>query len=245
MSNQNLIDRMFAAGAHFGFKKSRRHPSMKPYLFGSKEGTDIFDLEHSVALLESAKEALKTAGMEGKTVLFVGTKEEVSKQVREQAEKISTPYVTNRWVGGMLTNWSEVKKRLGRLSDLVSQGESGELERKYTKKERVVITRELNKLMHNFGGIRTLERLPDMLVIIDPRHDKLAVAEAREKNIPIVAVMSSDNDAKSADYPVVQNDTLRASVDIALTELAQAYAEGKAAFVPKPTSLNNRRRITR
>jgi len=236
---------MFAAGAHFGFKKSRRHPSMKPYLFGSKEGTDIFDLEHSVALLESAKEALKTAGMEGKTVLFVGTKEEVSKQVREQAEKISTPYVTNRWVGGMLTNWSEVKKRLGRLSDLVSQGESGELERKYTKKERVVITRELNKLMHNFGGIRTLERLPDMLVIIDPRHDKLAVAEAREKNIPIVAVMSSDNDAKSADYPVVQNDTLRASVDIALTELAQAYAEGKAAFVPKPTSLNNRRRITR
>jgi len=236
---------MFAAGAHFGFKKSRRHPSMKPYLFGSKEGTDIFDLERSAALLESAKETLKAAGAEGKTVLFVGTKEEISKQVREQAEKIGTPFVTNRWVGGMLTNWSEVKKRLGRLADLVAQGESGELERKYTKKERVVITRELNKLMHNFGGIRTLEKLPDMLLIVDPRHDKLAVAEAREKNIPIVAVMSSDNDVKAADYPVVQNDTLRASVDIALTELAAAYAEGKAAFVPKPTSQNNRRRITR
>jgi len=245
MPNQNLIDRMFAAGAHFGFKKSRRHPSMKPYLFGSKEGTDIFDLERSAALLESAKETLKAAGAEGKTVLFVGTKEEISKQVREQAEKIGTPFVTNRWVGGMLTNWSEVKKRLGRLADLVAQGESGELERKYTKKERVVITRELNKLMHNFGGIRTLEKLPDMLLIVDPRHDKLAVAEAREKNIPIVAVMSSDNDVKAADYPVVQNDTLRASVDIALTELAAAYAEGKAAFVPKPTSQNNRRRITR
>ena len=236
---------MFAAGAHFGFKKSRRHPSMKPYLFGSKEGTDIFDLERSAALLESAKETLKAAGAEGKTVLFVGTKEEISKQVREQAEKIGTPFVTNRWVGGMLTNWSEVKKRLGRLADLVAQGESGELERKYTKKERVIITRELNKLMHNFGGIRTLEKLPDMLLIVDPRHDKLAVAEAREKNIPIVAVMSSDNDVKAADYPVVQNDTLRASVDIALTELAAAYAEGKAAFVPKPTSQNNRRRITR
>ncbi|OGG86101.1 30S ribosomal protein S2 [Candidatus Kaiserbacteria bacterium RIFOXYB1_FULL_46_14] len=245
MTNQNLIDRLFAAGAHFGFKKSRRHPSMKPYLFGTKDGTDVIDLERSIALLEEAKAAIKTAGMDGKTVLFVGTKDEIAKQVREQAEKIGVPFVTNRWVGGMLTNWTEIRKRLGRLADLIAQGESGELERKYTKKERVIITRELNKLMHNFGGIRTLEKLPDMMLIVDPRHDHLAVAEAREKNIPVIAIMSSDNNIKSADYPVVQNDTLRASVDIALSELAQAYAEGKASFVPKPTSLNNRRRITR
>lgn len=245
MSNQNLIDRMFAVGAHFGFKKSRRHPSMKPYIFGSKDGTDIFDLEKSAALLESAKEVLKKAGLEGKNVLFVGTKEEVSKMVREQAEKAGAPFVTNRWVGGMLTNWGEIKKRLNRLADLIAQGESGELERKYTKKERVVINRELDKLMHNFGGIKNLDKIPDMMFIVDPRHDKLAVAEAREKKLPIVAIMSSDNDLKSADYPVVQNDTLRSSVDFTLKELAAAYAEGRASYVPKTTSPAARRRVTR
>ncbi len=245
MSNQNLIDRMFAVGAHFGFKKSRRHPSMKPYIFGSKDGTDIFDLEKSAVLLESAKEVLKKAGLEGKNVLFVGTKEEVSKMVREQADKAGAPFVTNRWVGGMLTNWGEIKKRLNRLADLIAQGESGELERKYTKKERVIINRELDKLMHNFGGIKNLDKIPDMMLIVDPRHDKLAVAEAREKKLPIVAIMSSDNDLKSADYPVVQNDTLRSSVDFTLKELATAYAEGRASYVPKTVNPAARRRVTR
>ena len=140
-SNQNLIDRLFAAGAHFGFKKSRRHPSVKPYLYGTKEGTDIFDLEHSATLINEAREALKTAGSEGKVLLVVGTKEEVATFVREKAEKNSLAFVTNRWVGGMVTNWAEVKKRLNRLAELVSMGESGELERKYTKKERVMINR--------------------------------------------------------------------------------------------------------
>lgn len=248
MSQENIIDRLFAAGSHFGFKKSRRHPSMKPFIFGTKEGNDIFDLERSAELLEEAKAALKKAGSEGKNVLFVGTKEEASVAVKKAAEKAETPYVTNRWVGGMVTNWSEVKKRLNRLADLVSMGESGELERKYTKKERVMINRELQKLIHNFGGIRTLERIPDMMFIVDPRHDNLAVKEAKEKNIPIVAIMSSDNDASEVDYPVAVNDTLQASINLSLDELTEAYIEGKKEYVPKTatkTTTPTRRSTTR
>lgn len=241
-SNSALIDRLFKAGAHFGFKKSRRHPSVKSYLFGSKDGNDIFDLERSAAALETAKEVIRKAGSEGKVVLFVGTKEEVSRVVREKAEKIEVPFVTNRWVGGMITNWSEVKKRINRLFDLIAMGESGELERKYTKKERVIINRELEKLTHNFGGIRAIEKHPDLMVIVDPRHDRLAVAEAAEKGIPTIGIMSSDNNVKSVTYPVVINDTLKASVTLALDELISAYTEGKQAHVPAPASDAARRR---
>lgn len=241
-SNSALIDRLFKAGAHFGFKKSRRHPSVKPYLFGSKQGNDVFDLERSAALLTEAKEVIKEAGTNGKVVLFVGTKEEISHLVKERAEKIEAPFVTNRWVGGMITNWSEVKKRIGRLFDLINMGESGELERKYTKKERVIMGRERDKLVHNFGGIRSLEKPADLMVIIDPRHDKLAVAEAIEKNIPTIGIMSSDNDIKQVTYPVVVNDTLTASVALVLDELIEAYQAGKQAFTPAVTTDAARRR---
>lgn len=245
MSNPTLIDQLFKAGSHFGFKKSRRHPSMKVYIFGTKEGNDIFDLEKSAALLEEAKSVLETAVENGKTVLFVGTKEEVSRLMRERAEKHEAPFVINRWVGGMITNWSEIRKRINRLTELISMGESGELERKYTKKERVLIKRELDKLTFNFGGIRSLEKNPDMMVIVDPRHEKIALKEAAEKDIPVIAVMSSDNDAKSVAHPVVVNDTLQASLNLVLDELFAAYATGKAAYVPKPEVTTTRRRFTR
>lgn len=240
-SHPVLIDRLFKAGAHFGFKKSRRHPSVKPYLFGNKAGNDVFDLERSAELLINAQAVVKQYAGEGKSVLFVGTKEEAAKLVRETAERIGAPFVVNRWVGGMITNWNEVRKRINRLFELIAQGESGELERKYTKKERVIINRELEKLTHNFGGIRALERIPDLLVIVDPRHDKLAVAEAKEKHIPIVGVMSSDNNVKDVDYPVLINDTLRASLALALGELAAAYEEGKQAYVPAAAAPVRRR----
>lgn len=238
-----LVDRLFKAGSHFGFKKSRRHPSMKPYLFGNKAGNDVFDLERSAALISEAKTVLEKFASEGKTVVFVGTKEEASKLVKEVAERLEAPFVTNRWVGGMITNWGEVRKRIGRLFELIAQGESGELERKYTKKERVIIARELDKLVHNFGGIRTLERNPDMLVVVDPRHEKLAVAEAKEKNIPIIGIMSSDNNIKDVDHPIVLNDTLRSSISLALEELAAAYEAGKRAFKPAPVESTRRRRV--
>ncbi len=240
--NKTLIERLFTAGSHFGFSKSRRHPTVKPYLFGNKQGTDIFDLEKTATLVEEAKAALMAAGKEGKTVLFVATKDEISKIVTKGAEKAEMPYVTNRWIGGMLTNFSEIKKRLARLDSLTKEGESGELERKYTKKERVVIGRELAKLTHNFGGIRTIERPPQMMVIVDPRHDSIAVTEAQELNIPVVGIMSSDSDLSQVTYPVVVNDSLQSSVTLVLGELVDALIAGKAEYVPKAPAANRVRR---
>lgn len=237
--DQTLIDRLFKAGAHFGFSKSRRHPTVVPYLFGSKHGTDIFDLEKTSGLIENAKEVLKEAGAAGKTVLFVSTKDEVSRIVREKAEDAEMPYVTNRWIGGMLTNFSEIKKRINRLIDLTSQGESGELERKYTKKERVLIQRELEKLNFNFGGIKNLEKTPHLLVVVDPRHDHIAVSEASDLNIPIIGVTSSDGNVSKVTHPVVVNDALQSSVTLVLDELLASFKEGRSAFVPEKKNENS------
>ena len=232
--NSNLIERLFNAGAHFGFSKSRRHPTVTPYIFANKQGTDIFDLEKTSALLETAKETIKEAGTLGKTVLFVGTKDEVSKLVKTYAEKAESPYVSNRWIGGVLTNFSEIKKRIARLKDLVAERESGELDRKYTKKERVLIGREVDKLLYNFGGISSLDRAPYMMVVVDPRHDIIAVTEAKDMKVPVIGIMSSDSNVKKITTPVIVNDALTTSVELVLSELVEAYLEGKKAYVPAP-----------
>ncbi len=233
-NNPTFIDRLFKAGAHFGFKKSRRHPTVAPYLYTTKDGSDIFDLEKTTALLDSTKALLKEAGLQGKTVLFVSTKDETSRIVKAAAEKSESPYVTNRWIGGMLTNFSEIKKRINRLEALTHEQESGELERKYTKKERVVLGREIEKLSFNFFGISKMTKLPEYMLVVDPRHDAIAVTEAAEKNIPVISIMSSDCDASKVQYPVVANDSLQGSVSLILDELIASYKEGRSAYVPKP-----------
>lgn len=246
MSNdtQSLVERLFQAGAHFGFKKSRRHPTVAQYLFTTKDGNDIFDLEKTTALLSEAKEVLKEAGLKGKTVMFVSTKDEAATLIKAAAEKVETPYVSNRWIGGMLTNFSEIKKRINRLEALNHEKVTGELERKYTKKERVVIGREIDKLNFNFFGISTMTKLPDLVLVVDPRHDHVAVTEAISAKVPVMAIMSSDCNAAQVDYPVVANDSLQSSVSILLDELTAAYAEGKSAYVPpaKPATRPSNRR---
>ena len=232
--NQSLIERLFSAGSHFGFSKSRRHPTVIPYLFGNKNGTDIIDLEKTAKLIEKACDVLKKAGSEGKVVLFVGTKDEVSKLVKDAADSAESPYAVNRWIGGMLTNFSEIKKRIDRLASLTEESESGELERKYTKKERVVIGREIEKLTFNFGGIKSLDQTPRMMLVIDPRHDYIAVEEANYLGMEIIGIMSSDTDTTKVTYPVIMNDALQSSVELVLGELTNAYKEGKEAYVPKP-----------
>lgn len=244
-STQTLIDRLFKAGSHFGFSKSRRHPSVKPYLFGNKLGTDIFDLEKTVTAIEEAKAALEKAGTEGKVLVVVSTKEETSALARKAAEAAELPFVTNRWIGGTLTNFSEIKKRIDRLHKLTTEGESGELERKYTKKERVVIGREIDKLNSNFGGIKQLEKTPTMMLVVDARHDVIAVTEAADIGIPVVGIMSSDNNVKHVTHAVVVNDALQSSVTLVLDELLAAYTKGKAAFVPKAPRPTERRRPVR
>lgn len=232
---ESLIERLFSAGAHFGFSKSRRHPSVAKYIFTHKDGNDIFDLEKTSALLATARAVLTEAGANGKTVLFVSTKDEAAPYVKSAATTVDMPYVTNRWIGGMLTNYSEIKKRIERMKALIEERESGKLERKYTKKERVMIGREIDKLEFNFGGFSKLERLPDLMVVVDPRHDSIAVQEADDAKIPVIAIMSSDCDANKVTYPVVVNDAHKASITLALNELIDAYAEGRKHYVaPTP-----------
>ncbi len=233
-TSNNLIDRLFAAGAHFGFSKSRRHPSVQSYLFGTKAGTDIFDLERTSELLTDAAEFLRKLGEEGKTVLFVSTKPEVADIVRAHADSVNMPYVTNRWIGGVLTNFQEIRKRLQRLATLKEQKETGELERKYTKKERVVIGREVDKLEYNFGGVARIERIPDAILVVDPRHDHVAVTEANEAKVPVVGIMCSDCNVDLVTKPVLANDSHRQSVTAVLGELARAYQDGRTRYTPKP-----------
>lgn len=230
--SKSLIERLFAAGAHYGFSKSRRHPSTAPFIFANKQGNDIFDLEKTSAQLDAAKAALEEAGKNGKTVVFVATKDEVSKIVRAAAEAVEMPYVTNRWIGGLLTNFAQMRKRFDRLKTLRAEKESGELERKYTKKERVVLGREMDKLTFNFGGVVDLEKTPDLMVVVDPRYDQIATTEARETNVPIIGVMSSDSDITKVTYPVLVNDALGTSVELVMKELGESLAAGKAAYVP-------------
>lgn len=235
-SSSKLIERLFQAGAHFGFRKSRRHPTVIPFLFTAKDGNDIFDLEQTAQQVLTAAAVLEEAAKNGKTILFVGTKDEVTAVVKHYATLVGVPYVVNRWIGGMMTNFSEIKKRMLRLETLLREKESGELDRKYTKKERVLINREVTKLQFNFGGITTITRPVDMMVIVDPRHDSIALSEARDLKIPTIGVMSSDCDVSQVTYPVLVNDALQSSVALVLGEFTAAIEKGKVAYVPKPVA---------
>lgn len=215
--------------------KRRRHPTVRPYLYGTKDGNDIFDLSKTAACLEQATAVVHEYAKLGKTVLYVGTKDEARQLVTETATELGAPYVTNRWIGGTLTNFSEIKKRINRLSDLEAEQAAGTLDRKYTKRERVVLGREMDKLRFNFGGIQTMQRLPDLIVVVDPRFEEIAVEEANLLNIPIVGITSSDGDISAVTHPVVMNDALRASISFALEQLATAQKAGAAAFTPAPS----------
>ena len=223
------VDRLFGVGAHFAQVKSRRHPSMKPYVVGSKSKVEIFDLVKTDAQLAAAKKAIETLSRDGKTVLFVGGKREVSDIVKSTARKIGAPYVAGRWLGGTISNFVEIKKRIDRLADLLGKRDSGELAKLYTKLERVFIDREIQRLSDRLDGITELTKRPDAFVIVDTKAESHATREARSAGIPVIALMSSDCDLKDAQYPIVMNDASRDAVSLVLGELAASYEAGKKA----------------
>lgn len=221
------VERLFETGAHFAQVKSRRHPSMKPFVLGTKAKVEIFDLTKSDAQLAKAKEAMATLARDGKVILFVGGKREVSDGVRDTAKKIGQPYVAGRWLGGTISNFTEIKKRIDRLADLTSKRESGELAKLYTKLERIFIDREIDRLNERLGGITTLSKRPDVMVIVDTKAESYATKEAADAGIPVIAIMSSDCNLKDAKFPIVVNDASRKTVNLVLAELASAYESGK------------------
>ena len=220
------IERLFGAGAHFAQVKSRRHPSMRSFVLGAKGGMEIFDLQKTDDQLAQAKTAIAALARDGKTVLFVGGKREASDQVREVAKRLAQPYVAGRWLGGTISNFTEIKKRIDRLADLSAKRESGELGKIYTKLERIMIDREIDRLEERLEGIRNLAKRPDALVIVDTKHEAHATKEARQAGIPVIGIISSDCDLKDSAYPIVTNDASRAAISLVLGELAQAFESG-------------------
>ncbi len=223
------VDRLFEAGAHFAQVKSRRHPSMKSYIVGVKSKVELFDLVKTDEQVAKAKTALTALARDGKTILFVGGKREVSDLVKTTAVSAHAPYVAGRWLGGTISNFTEIKKRIDRLADLVGKRDSGELAKQYTKLERVFIDREIERLATRLDGITTLAKRPDVFVVVDTRHEAHAVKEARQAGIPIIGIMSSDCDVKDATFPIVMNDASREAVRLVLGELASAITKGRQA----------------
>jgi len=220
---------MFASGAHFGLGKSRRHPTLSSLIFGTKNGTDIFDLEKTQAFLEKAKAFAGSLAKEGKTILFVGGKKEASASIRIAAGLQNMPYVDGRWIGGTISNFTQIRKRIDRYEKLIADREKGELA-KYTKRERMLIDKEIASLEKMFLGIVSLKKIPDALFVIDPRHEKNAVKEAQDFNIPVIALCGSDCDISKITYPMVGNDGSKASIQFFVDEISKAYQAGK---VPK------------
>ncbi|HEY9480637.1 MAG TPA: 30S ribosomal protein S2 [Candidatus Paceibacterota bacterium] len=220
------LESMFKAGAHFGVSKSRRHPTAKTAIFGQKNGIEIFDLEMTAEALEKAKKFVASVAASGKQALFVGGKSEVIPAVRAAASKAGVPMVAGRWIGGTLTNFGQIRKRIDIYENRLKEREKGELA-KYTKKERLLIDREIAKLELMFGGIVSMKEKPGVMIVVDPKKEFIAVEEARQMGVPVVAIASSDCDHSLVNYAIPANDASASSAAYFLDELAHAYAEGK------------------
>lgn len=211
-----------SSGVHYGYSRTRRHPTISPFVYGNKEGVDIIDLEKTIPQIESAVTFLSELGKADKTVLFVGVKPEARKHIEEVANLLHQPFVTERWIGGTLTNFPEIKKRISKLIDLREKRASGELA-KYTKKEQLLIAREMGRLDKYFNGLTGLTKMPDAIVVVDSKKEHIAVAEARKMSIPIIALGNTDCSIRAISYPIIGNDGSSSSISMILGILRDAF----------------------
>ncbi len=218
---EELIKQLTEAGTHYGYSKTRRHPSMKKFIANTSKGNDFINTEVTATQLEKALEKIQETVRSGKQVLFVGEKPEVRQIVREIALSVGEPYMTDRFVAGTITNFVEIRKRAEKLSDMLSKKEKGEYSM-YTKKEQLMIQRSIDRMDRNFGGILSMNRLPGLVIVIDPRHDNIAVEEANFAHIETVALASTDCDISNITYPIIGNDATSSSVRFILTKISEA-----------------------
>jgi small subunit ribosomal protein S2 len=224
-AREPLIDEMFKVGAQYAYSKSRRHPTSKGYIFGVKNRVEIFDLEKTSEALGKALGFVKELASEKKTILFVGGKNEAKEAIKEAASALKMPYVAGRWIGGTLTNFVEIQKRISKYEDLTEKKEKGELS-KFTKKERLLIDRDIEDLETKFGGIISMKKLPQALFVVDSKQEKIAVEEAKMSGIPVIALSNSDCDLGEVNYPIPGNDSNLSSIKFFVEEVRKAYEEG-------------------
>lgn len=226
-ANDPVIDALFSVGAHLGYRHSRRHPSAAPFIFGVKATVEIFDLEKTQRLLAAAEDFVSGLAQAGKTLLFVGGKKEAAEAVASGAQALRMPYVASRWIGGTLTNFGQIRGRVDKMLDLTQKREKGELA-KYTKKEQLLISRDIEGLDELFRGLIPLTALPAALFIVDPRAEETAMREARKQKIPVIALANSDCDMNAPTYTIPGNDAARASIAFFVERIVKAYEEGKS-----------------
>lgn len=231
-SEDENIKELFSVGAHYAYGRSKRHPSAGPYIFGVKNNFEIFDLEKTEEKIKEAESFVEEMGRKGEVILFVGGKNEARKPIENNATRVNLPYVPGRWVGGTLTNFSQISKRVQKLDDLESEYEKGTFA-KYTKKERLLLEREIESLKRTFGGIRKMSGLPSALFIVDVGKEYTAMREAKQLGIPVITFSNSNCDLAEADIAIPGNSSVQKSIDHVLSRIVEAYEKGTKKFSPE------------
>ncbi len=224
------MKQLLEAGVHFGHQTSRWNPKMKPYIFGARNGIYIIDLQQTVKMFRDAYAFVRELAAQGGAVLFVGTKKQAQDAIREEAERCEGFYVTNRWLGGMLTNFQTIKQSIDRLRKLDETLESETMLEALTKKEMITVRRERDKLMASLGGIRNMKKLPDALFVVDPKKEEIAVREANKLGIPVVAAVDTNCDPDVIDYKIPGNDDAIRAIRLFCTAIADAVIEGRELY---------------
>ena len=220
------MKQLLEAGVHFGHQTRRWNPKMAKYIFTERNGIYIIDLQKTVKKVDEAYAFLRSVSEEGKSVLFVGTKKQAQEAIKEESLRANMFYVNERWLGGMLTNFRTIQKRIARLKELEQMSEDGTFE-VLPKKEVQQLTHEMEKLEKNLGGIKEMNKLPGALFIVDPRKERIAVAEAKKLNIPIVAIVDTNCDPDEVDYVIPGNDDDIRAVKLLTGKMADAVLEGR------------------
>ena len=229
------MKQLLEAGVHFGHQTRRWNPKMARYIFTERNGIYIIDLQKTVKKLEEAYEFVKEVSANGDSVLFVGTKKQAGDSVKEEAERAGAHYVNARWLGGMMTNFKTIRGRIRRLEQLRKMQEDGTFDR-LTKKEVIKLEQEIEKLEKYLGGIKEMDKLPGALFIVDPRKERIAVAEAKKLGIPIVAIVDTNCDPDEIDYVIPGNDDAIRAVKLIASTMADAIIEGRQGLQEAPVA---------
>lgn len=220
------MKQLLEAGVHFGHQTRRWNPKMAQYIFTERNGIYIIDLQKTVKKMEEAYDYVKDASVEGKEVLFVGTKKQAQDSVKEEAVRCNMHFVSERWLGGMLTNFKTIRARIQRLTELEKMEQDGTFDL-LPKKEVIKLRHEMEKLEKNLGGIKNMTRVPDVLFVVDPRKEKNAVAEAKVLGIPVVGIVDTNCDPDEVDYVIPGNDDAIRAVKLIASKIADAIIEGR------------------
>ncbi len=231
------MKQLLEAGVHFGHQTRRWNPKMAKYIFTERNGIYIIDLQKTVRKADEAYNFIRDNAMEGKSVLFVGTKKQAQESIEQEAKRCNMFYVNNRWLGGMLTNFATIRKRVDRLNEIDNMEKTGQFE-VLPKKEVIQLVHEREKLEANLGGIREMKNLPGLMFVVDPRKEHLAVTEARKLNIPIVAIVDTNCDPDLIDYVIPGNDDAIRAVKLISGKMADAVLEGRQGLQDAPEEAN-------